>query len=143
MDVDGFKAINDTYGHSVGDAALRAVSSALRAALRPYDLCVRFAGDEFIVVLSNCSREDAEAKRREFQTRLSEIALTVAPGDVARLAVSAGAAVFPHDGVTYDSLLTAADRRMYLDKAARRGEMRMAHRRVLPAPAAPRAEAEK
>jgi len=142
MDVDGFKTINDTYGHSIGDAALREVSAALRAALRPYDLCVRFAGDEFIVVLSNCSREDAEAKRREFQSRLSEIALTVAPGHVARLAVSAGAAVFPHDGVTYDALLTAADRRMYLDKAARRGELRMAHRRVLPGADALRAEGE-
>jgi diguanylate cyclase (GGDEF)-like protein len=142
MDVDGFKDINDTYGHQIGDAALREVSAALRAALRPYDLCVRFAGDEFIVVLSNCSRDDAETKRREFQTRLSEISLAAAPGQLARLTVSAGAAVFPHDGATYDALVAAADRRMYLDKAARRGEMRMAHRRSLPDPTAPRAEAE-
>jgi len=142
MDVDGFKAINDTYGHNVGDAALREISAALRTTLRPYDLCVRFAGDEFIVVLSNCSREAAEAKRREFQACLGDIVLTVAPGRVARLAVSAGAAVFPHDGATYDALLTSADRRMYLDKASRRGEMRMAHRRASTNPAIPRAEGE-
>jgi diguanylate cyclase (GGDEF)-like protein len=67
MDVDGFKAINDTYGHNVGDAALRSVAHELQDALRPYDLCVRYAGDEFIVVLSDCSREAAEAKRRELQ----------------------------------------------------------------------------
>ena len=54
MDIDGFKAINDTYGHNVGDHALREVANALQGALRPYDLCVRYAGDEFIVVLADC-----------------------------------------------------------------------------------------
>ena len=100
MDVDGFKAINDTYGHNVGDAALRAISGELQLALRPYDLCVRYAGDEFIVVLGDCSREAAEAKRRELQERIGEIELVVRPGRVTRLAVSAGVAVFPHDGST-------------------------------------------
>src|SRR5205807_8389076 len=53
MDIDGFKTINDTYGHNVGDHALREVAAALQGALRPYDLCVRYAGDEFIVVLAD------------------------------------------------------------------------------------------
>jgi diguanylate cyclase (GGDEF)-like protein len=127
MDVDGFKTINDTYGHNVGDEALREVSSALQTALRPYDLCVRYAGDEFVVVLSNCSRDAAEAKRREFQALLGRIEIEVMPGRVARLAVSAGAAVFPHDGASYDEVMAAADRRMYRDKAARRGAKRMAY----------------
>ncbi len=64
MDIDGFKTINDTYGHHVGDHALREVSFALQDALRPYDLCVRYAGDEFIVVLTDCSRETADIKCR-------------------------------------------------------------------------------
>jgi diguanylate cyclase (GGDEF)-like protein/putative nucleotidyltransferase with HDIG domain len=123
MDVDGFKAINDTYGHNVGDAALRAIAHELQQALRPYDLCVRYAGDEFIVVLSDCSREAAEIKRRELQARLSKIELVVRPGRVTRLAVSAGAAVFPHDGATYETLLAEADQRMYRDKTVRRGDI--------------------
>jgi diguanylate cyclase (GGDEF)-like protein len=127
MDVDSFKSINDTFGHNVGDEALREVSSALQTALRPYDLCVRYAGDEFVVVISNCSREAAEAKREEFQTLLGQIRIEVAPGRVTQLAVSAGAAVFPHDGGSYDDLMAEADRRMYRDKAARRGAKRMAH----------------
>jgi diguanylate cyclase (GGDEF)-like protein len=121
MDIDGFKTINDTYGHHVGDHALREVAFALQSTLRPYDLCVRYAGDEFIVVLTDCSREMAETKRRELQARVSEIELDVRPGNRMRLEASAGASVFPHDGSSYETLLADADHRMYRDKAARRG----------------------
>ena len=120
MDVDDFKTINDTYGHTVGDHALRAVSNALQTSLRPYDLCVRYAGDEFIVVLSDCTREMAEEKRRELQDLIGDIQLEVRTGKSLRLAASAGAAVFPHDGTTYETLLADADQRMYKEKARRR-----------------------
>jgi diguanylate cyclase (GGDEF)-like protein/putative nucleotidyltransferase with HDIG domain len=120
MDIDGFKTINDTYGHNVGDHALREVAGALQEALRPYDLCVRYAGDEFIIVLADCSRETADAKRRELQTRIAEIQVDVRAGRRLRLGASAGAAVFPHDGTTYEQLLADADHLMYRDKAARR-----------------------
>jgi diguanylate cyclase (GGDEF)-like protein/putative nucleotidyltransferase with HDIG domain len=121
MDIDEFKTINDTYGHHVGDHALRAVAHALHDQLRPYDLCVRYAGDEFIVVLAECSRDAAELKRRELQQRVSTIEIEVRAGKKIRLAASAGAAVYPHDGTTYEELLADADQRMYRDKAARRG----------------------
>jgi diguanylate cyclase (GGDEF)-like protein len=120
MDVDEFKAINDTYGHHVGDHALRQVAAALQTGLRSYDLCVRYAGDEFIIVLAECSREAAEVKRREIQQRISEIEIEVRAGKTMRLAASAGASVFPHDGTSYEALLADADQRMYRDKAARR-----------------------
>jgi diguanylate cyclase (GGDEF)-like protein len=120
MDIDDFKTINDTYGHHVGDHALRQVAAALQTGLRSYDLCVRYAGDEFIIVLAECSREAAEVKRREIQQRISEIEIEVRAGKTMRLAASAGAAVFPHDGTSYESLLAEADLRMYRDKALRR-----------------------
>jgi diguanylate cyclase (GGDEF)-like protein len=127
MDVDGFKEINDNYGHNVGDEALRQVAKALLGALRPYDLCVRYAGDEFIVVLADCSREAADLKRRELQARIAEIELDVRGGRRLQLAASAGASVFPEDGSTYEALLTDADQRMYRDKAARRGLVTVSH----------------
>jgi diguanylate cyclase (GGDEF)-like protein len=121
MDIDDFKTINDTYGHHVGDHALRTMAAALHAELRPYDLCVRYAGDEFIVVLAECSPEAAELKRRELQQRVSRIEIEVRAGKTIRLEASAGVAVYPHDGATYETLLADADQRMYRDKAARRG----------------------
>jgi diguanylate cyclase (GGDEF)-like protein/putative nucleotidyltransferase with HDIG domain len=122
MDVDDFKAINDTYGHNIGDQALREVARALQGALRPYDLCVRYAGDEFIVVLADCSRDLVDLKQRELQSRVAEIRLEVRAEKQLRLAVSAGAAVFPSDGRAFEALLADADHRMYRDKAVRRGQ---------------------
>jgi diguanylate cyclase (GGDEF)-like protein len=120
MDLDDFKGINDTYGHHIGDRALREVAGALRNAIRPYDICVRYAGDEFIVVLSGCSREEAESKRLELQRAVDGIQLEVRRDLRIPMMLSAGAAVFPHDGDCYEALLAAADSRMYGDKTERR-----------------------
>ena len=84
---------------------------------------MRYAGDEFIVVMADCSREAADAKRRELQQRVSEIKLEVRAGKWLALGVSAGASVFPADGTTYETLLADADQRMYRDKASRRGTL--------------------
>ncbi len=116
MDLDNFKRINDTYGHQVGDTALREVSAVLRGAIRPYDLCVRYAGDEFVVVLTDCGKEQAESKRAELADAVEHIELDGRPGDRLTLSISAGAAVFPHDGDAYEALLAIADNRMYREK---------------------------
>jgi diguanylate cyclase (GGDEF)-like protein len=119
MDLDDFKEINDTYGHRAGDRALRDVGSALRTAIRPYDTCVRYAGDEFIVVLSGCGAEEADAKRRELQDVVARLPFAVDGGSV-MLSISGGIAVYPQDGDTCDALLAAADREMYTDKHVRK-----------------------
>jgi diguanylate cyclase (GGDEF)-like protein len=120
MDLNGFKAINDNHGHHIGDRALREVANVLRAAIRPYDICVRYAGDEFIVVLSGCGHEEAEHKRVELQTAIDRLVFEARPGYRLLLSISAGAAVFPHDGDSYESLLAKADSRMYRDKSLRK-----------------------
>jgi diguanylate cyclase (GGDEF)-like protein/putative nucleotidyltransferase with HDIG domain len=120
LDLDDFKEINDTFGHQVGDLALREVASVLRTAIRPYDICVRYAGDEFIVVLSGCGRDEAENKRAELQRAVDNVELEVRPDLRIPMLMSAGAAVFPHDGDTYEALLSKADSRMYRDKSQRK-----------------------
>jgi diguanylate cyclase (GGDEF)-like protein len=120
MDLDDFKEINDTFGHHIGDRALREVATALRTGIRPYDICVRYAGDEFIVVLSGCGREEAEAKRQELQHAVDNVELEVQPDLRIPLMISVGAAVFPHDGNSYETLLAKADSRMYRDKSQRK-----------------------
>jgi diguanylate cyclase (GGDEF)-like protein len=133
LDLDEFKEINDTYGHHAGDRALREVARVLRSGIRPYDNCVRYAGDEFVVVLSGCGPDEAEHKQRELQAAIAEIAFEGRPGHLVRVGSSFGSASFPHDGRSYETLLAAADRRMYEDKARRKG------RSVAPAEAAPAA----
>jgi diguanylate cyclase (GGDEF)-like protein/putative nucleotidyltransferase with HDIG domain len=120
MDLDKFKDINDSHGHHVGDRALREVAVVLRNAIRPYDICVRYAGDEFIVVLSGCGQEEAERKRMELQEAVDAVQFEARPGRRVPLALSVGAAIFPHDGHTYEALLATADSRMYRDKSRRK-----------------------
>src|SRR6185503_7917396 len=122
MDLDNFKEINDNYGHHVGDRALREVAAVLRAGIRPYDICVRYAGDEFIVVLSGCGGEEAERKRLDLQQAVDAMPFESRPGTPLRIAISIGAAVFPHDGDSYEMLLATADSRMYRDKTRRKRE---------------------
>ena len=120
MDLDNFKSINDSHGHHVGDRALCEVARVLRTAIRPYDICVRYAGDEFIVVLSGCSVDEAESKRAELQKGIDDAYFEARPGKSVKLGISVGAAVFPQDGESYEALLATADSRMYQDKARRK-----------------------
>ncbi|MDQ3168870.1 MAG: diguanylate cyclase [Acidobacteriota bacterium] len=118
-DLDGFKEINDTLGHHVGDRALAEVARVLRGAIRPYDICARYAGDEFVLVLSGCGAEDAERKRQELQQAIDTMRFQ-AGGHLLGLGVSVGCAVFPEDGQTHETLLAVADSRMYKNKTGRK-----------------------
>ena len=82
-----------------------------------YDTCIRYGGDEFVVLLSSCGRPEAEERRRRLQEAVAAISLRAEDGREIALRVSAGASVFPEDGETYERLLARADRRMYRNKA--------------------------
>jgi diguanylate cyclase (GGDEF)-like protein len=120
FDLNGFKAINDKYGHQVGDLALREVSAAIRQNVRQADFCARYAGDEFVVVLSECGRAEADRRAMHIQRAVGALHVEVAPSISVGLSISVGVAVGPEDGVSYDDLLAAADRRMYQNKARNR-----------------------
>ncbi|MGH9143363.1 MAG: diguanylate cyclase [Vicinamibacterales bacterium] len=120
LDLDRLKEINDTYGHEVGDRALRTVGNVLRATVREDDLCARFGGDEFIVVLWDCYPEHEERRVADLQNAVAAHPFEPRPGVRVSLSISAGAARFPDDGSTFEEMLAAADERMYRDKAGRR-----------------------
>jgi diguanylate cyclase (GGDEF)-like protein len=124
MDLDNFKETNDNHGHHVGDRALREVAGVLRAAIRPYDICVRWMSDKFIVVLSGCNAEEAEHKRVELKTAIRGVVFEASSGKRLQLGVSIGASIFPHDGNTYEMLLDVAMRRMRRDKRRERSDPR-------------------
>jgi diguanylate cyclase (GGDEF)-like protein/putative nucleotidyltransferase with HDIG domain len=131
MDLDNFKEINDNHGHHVGDRALCEIARVLRTTIRPYDICVRYAGDEFIVVMSGCGSEEAGQKREELQRSIDAVFFEARPGKRLRVGVSIGTAVFPHDGDSYEVLLATADSRMYQNKAERKRRSREEdHRRA-------------
>jgi diguanylate cyclase (GGDEF)-like protein len=117
LDLDGFKAVNDGFGHAMGDAVLVAVAERLRASVREVDFACRLGGDEFVVLLPDITGEEAVSVARRIISRVSE-PFAFAP--TVRIGVSIGIAAAPRDGATADELLRAADRAMY--EAKRRGK---------------------
>jgi diguanylate cyclase (GGDEF)-like protein/PAS domain S-box-containing protein len=115
IDLDDFKAINDTYGHQAGDQLLREVARRLRAAVRPDDLVARLAGDEFAIL---CERVDnPETVERLAQRILTAIGEPVTLGEVTvRISASAGVAISHADLTDPDRLLNASDIAMYTAK---------------------------
>jgi diguanylate cyclase len=117
LDLDKFKVINDNFGHHTGDRALRQLAGILRSVLRPVDICVRYAGDEFVVFLPDCGTVETSQARADIQAAVAQSPFEASPGQPLRLSVSIGAAVHPDDGATVSALFGVADRRMYEAKA--------------------------
>ena len=111
FDMDGLKRINDELGHLIGSRAVCRFAETLRAACRTTDTAARYGGDEFVAVLPDTDDEGAQLVIRRVAERLAE------DHDKPELSVSAGVAVYPRDGGTPTTLLSAADRALYSVKA--------------------------
>ncbi len=118
LDLDGFKPINDTYGHDVGDQMLVTLVRRLQEATRETDSVARLGGDEFAVLLVRPTDADDVRKVGEKLRQEIERPVMLEEG-MLRMAVSIGSAVYPMDGVTADTLLQVADEEMYHEKARR------------------------
>ncbi len=117
LDLDGFKAVNDQYGHGIGDRLLITLSQRMKAALREGDTLARIGGDEFVVVLTNLKQaKDCEP----LLVRLLQAAAEPVQLDEHLVEVSAsiGVTLYPQDGVDAEQLLRHADQAMYLAKQA-------------------------
>ncbi|MGO9740810.1 MAG: EAL domain-containing protein [Roseiarcus sp.] len=116
IDLDNFKEINDTLGHSAGDEILQATASRIVARVRQTDTVARIGGDEFVIVLADLPK-DAEAISSTLQAIQSAIAAPVVfAGQTLRVTSSIGVATFPDDGATAEALLANADSAMYRAK---------------------------
>ncbi|HXP86588.1 MAG TPA: diguanylate cyclase [Bryobacteraceae bacterium] len=118
LDLDGFKQINDRFGHLEGNKVLKDVATALKTSCRDYDYVARMGGDEFVVLLPGMGPADVERRTsqlRDVVTQMAQEYMGAHP-----LTVSIGIAAFPHDGHDAEELLAEADRRMYTDKRARK-----------------------
>lgn len=124
VDIDGFKTINDTFGHVPGDDILLKVATFLGGSVRQSDVACRFGGDEFLLILPECALE--EAFHRADDMRRAVEAMAFSPDKVKkseRVTLSFGVAALPDDGDTREELLSAADKALYASKRAGRNRV--------------------
>ena len=116
IDLNGFKGINDEYGHAAGDKILTTVATRIAARVRTGDFVCRYGGDEFVVVLP--SVPDAQAVMRVAETIRERVALPYwIEGNEQHLTAAIGESMYPHDGDNAEVLLHRADQAMYRLKA--------------------------
>ena len=127
LDIDGFKSVNDTHGHLIGDEVLRAVAGVLLKHVRGADIPIRFGGDEFLIIMHNATAATAEATAVRLAKDLVEhlqerTAAGELPDDVHTLVwLSGGAATYrPGSGQSLDDVLRRADDKMYAHKEENR-----------------------
>ena len=112
MDLDHFKAINDQYGHDIGDQVLQAVANALRERLRAADTPARWGGEEFLVLLPETDREGARHVAESIRQTLGELEFRAA-SETLNITASIGVTAFPRDGTAVRELLLSVDNRLY------------------------------
>jgi diguanylate cyclase (GGDEF)-like protein/PAS domain S-box-containing protein len=122
IDMDGFKQINDRFGHLAGDEALKAVAAALRGRLRQTDTLARVGGDEFAVLLPRANARQSAVVAASLRRVISECGIEAAGDYQIRLSASIGAVQIDQSTPSEQDVFAAADRAMYADKAAHGGD---------------------
>jgi diguanylate cyclase (GGDEF)-like protein len=115
IDLDHFKRVNDTHGHSAGDIVLQSVADAMRQCIGLDGFCCRYGGEEFLVVLPGASFETAIAVAEKLRLQIEKLEMPVSPGTLLRITASIGVATLK-EGETVDQLVSQADSAMYQAK---------------------------
>ncbi len=117
-DLDGFKQVNDRFGHLTGNKLLQGVAAGFKESCREYDFVARLGGDEFVIVLPGATDEAVKTRRKRFSEMVEKVAFDLCTERVASLSV--GIAFYPKDGRSAEELLAKADELMYQDKTIRK-----------------------
>ncbi len=124
MDIDHFKRVNDTYGHSTGDTVLNSFAQILEKSSRITDYIARYGGEEFVAILPETSLSKAEELAERVRCQVAEHPIPLNDGKVLRLTISIGIAFFPEHGQSRHDLLEAADSAMYAAKNNGRNQVK-------------------
>jgi diguanylate cyclase (GGDEF)-like protein/PAS domain S-box-containing protein len=120
IDIDDFKRFNDMYGHDAGDHVLESLADLLRTFFRACDICCRYGGEEFAIILPDSSLQNAGVRANALRTEVTRLNLSYHNQTLGSMTVSIGVAAFPEDGLRSEVLLKAADRCLYQSKASGR-----------------------
>jgi diguanylate cyclase (GGDEF)-like protein len=121
LDLDRFKAINDTFGHPVGDEVLMRVADRIRQALRVGDIACRKGGDEFTILVPGLNREQAGRMAARLIEEVRNAPVELPDGRVIEIGISVGISLFPHHANNWQELWEKADEALYLAKQGGRG----------------------
>jgi diguanylate cyclase (GGDEF)-like protein/PAS domain S-box-containing protein len=117
LDIDHFKKFNDTFGHDAGDKVLQSLADLLRSFFRSTDICCRYGGEEFAIILPESSSQDATIRANALRSEVKSLRLKYKNEALGALTISAGVAAFPEHGSTSDELLKIADQCLYESKS--------------------------
>lgn len=138
LDLDRLKTVNDTLGHRAGDRCLIHVAQTMQKNVREIDICARYGGEELVIILPRCTRDDAV----KVAQRVCDATAATAVEKVGRITASVGVATYPDDAASREALIETADRAMYLAKASGRNQVCTPFNRALTDPALHLTEAE-
>jgi diguanylate cyclase (GGDEF)-like protein/PAS domain S-box-containing protein len=131
LDLDHFKKFNDAFGHAAGDMVLQSLADLFRNFFRSTDICCRYGGEEFAIVLPESSSEDAAIRAEALRAEVKCLRLQYKKQTLGPLSISAGVAAFPAHGSTSDELLKIADQCLYQSKARGRDVVTVANKNEL------------
>ncbi|MEP7082010.1 MAG: sensor domain-containing diguanylate cyclase [Chloroflexota bacterium] len=137
LDVDNFKAFNDTHGHPAGDEALQALSRAVRSTIRASDVVARYGGEEFVIALHHATLAEVKVVAEKIRAAIEQTVVEIGPGRYGRITASLGIVATDTHHADRKGLVSLADAALYRAKAAGRNQVGMAQASMSDIPTTP------